>query len=124
MVGRLFRGRVQFHNGADELAPGITVHHVGGHTDGLQAMRVKTERGWVVLASDASHFYANFEEMRAYPTVYNVGDMLEGFATVGRLATSLAHVVPGHDPLVLKRYPAAKPGLEGIAVRLDVEPKA
>jgi hypothetical protein len=24
---------------------------------------------------------------------------------------------------VLRRYPAAKPGLEGIAVRLDVEPR-
>jgi len=123
MVRGLFPGRVQFHNGTDELAPGITVHHVGGHTDGLQVMRVKTERGWVVLASDASHFYANFEQMRAYPTVYNVGDMLEGFATVRRLASSLQHVVPGHDPLVLQRYPAPKPGLEGVAVRLDVEPR-
>jgi glyoxylase-like metal-dependent hydrolase (beta-lactamase superfamily II) len=123
MIGRLFRGRVQFHNGIDELAPGITLHHVGGHTDGLQVMRVKTARGWVVLASDASHFYANFEQMRAYPTVYNVGDMLEGFAAIRRLASSLHHVVPGHDPLVLQRYPAAKPGLEGIAVRLDVEPR-
>jgi hypothetical protein len=32
-------------------------------------------------------------------------------------------VVPGHDPLVLKRYPAAKLGLEGWVVRLDVDPK-
>jgi glyoxylase-like metal-dependent hydrolase (beta-lactamase superfamily II) len=124
MVGRLFRGRVRFHDGAGEIAPGITVHHVGGHTNGLQVMRVKTRRGWVVLASDASHFYANFEQMRAYPTVYNVGDMLEGFATVKRLASSSAHVVPGHDPLVLRRYPAPRPGLEGIAVRLDITPKA
>jgi glyoxylase-like metal-dependent hydrolase (beta-lactamase superfamily II) len=123
MIGRVFRGRVQFHDGVDELAPGLTVHHVGGHTAGLQVVRVKTERGWVVLAADASHFYANFEQMRAYPTVYNVGDMLEGFATVRRLGTSLQHVVPGHDPLVFDRYPAAKPGLEGIAVRLDVAPK-
>jgi glyoxylase-like metal-dependent hydrolase (beta-lactamase superfamily II) len=123
MIGRLFRGRVQFHDGTDELAPGLTVHHVGGHTAGLQVVRVKTARGWVVLAADASHFYANFEQMRAYPTVYNVGDMLEGFATVRRLGTSLQHVVPGHDPLVFARYPAAKPGLEGIAVRLDVAPK-
>jgi hypothetical protein len=29
-------------------------------------------------------------------------------------------VIPGHDPLVLQRYPAAKPGLEGIVARLDV----
>ena len=25
----------------------------------------------------------------------------------------------GHDPLVLRRYPAAAPGLDGIAVRVD-----
>ena len=123
MVHRVFQGRVQFHDGTGEIAPGITVHHVGGHTVGLQFMRVKTQRGWVVLASDASHFYANFEQMRAYATVFNVGDMLEGFADLKRLATSPRHVIPGHDPLVLQRYPAAKPGLEGIAVRLDVEPR-
>jgi len=123
MVSRVFRGKVQFHDGTDEIAPGITVHYVGGHTQGLQFARVKTQRGWVVLASDASHFYANFEQMRAYATVYNVGDMLEGFATLKKLASSINHVVPGHDPLVMQRYPAAKPGLEGLAVRLDVEPR-
>ena len=123
MGHRLFEGRVQFHDGDDEVAPGITVHHVGGHTGGLQFARVKTARGWVVLASDASHFYANFEEMRAYSTVFNVGDMLEGFTKLKRLASSPQHVVPGHDPLVLQRYPAPKAGVEGIAVRLDVEPK-
>ena len=123
MIGRVFQGRVHFHDGDDEIAPGITVHHVGGHTAGLQFMRVKTARGWVVLASDASHFYANFEQMRAYATVYNVGDMLEGFSRLKRLASSPHHVIPGHDPLVMRRYPAAKPGLEGICVRLDVEPR-
>ena len=123
MIRRLFEGRVCFHDCESEVAPGITVHHVGGHTAGLQVVRVKTARGWVVLAADASHFYANFEEMRAYPTVYNVGDMLEGFATVKRLATSPRHVIPGHDPLVLRRYPVPKPELEGVAVRLDLEPR-
>ena len=123
MVRKVFAGRVTFHDGADEIAPGITVHHVGGHTSGLQFARVKTARGWVVLASDASHFYANFMEMRAYATVFNVGDMLEGFTTLKHLATSPRHVIPGHDPLVLKRYPAPKAGLEGVAVRLDVEPQ-
>jgi hypothetical protein len=53
----------------------------------------------------------------------HLGDMLEGFATVKRLATSPQHVIPGHDPLVSRRYPAPNPGLEGIAVRLDVEPR-
>jgi glyoxylase-like metal-dependent hydrolase (beta-lactamase superfamily II) len=123
MIRRLYEGRVQFHDGADELAPGVSVHHIGGHTMGLQVVRVATKRGWVVLASDASHLYANMEQGRPFPIVYNVADMLEGHATLRRLAASPQHIIPGHDPLVLKRYPAAKPGLEGIVARVDVEPK-
>ena len=122
MVRRVFAGRVQYHDGDDEIAPGLSVHHVGGHTMGLQVARVWTRRGWVVLASDASHFYANMEQGRPFPIVYNVGDMLEAFGRLRRLADSPAHIVPGHDPLVLERYPAARPGLEGAAVRLDLEP--
>ena len=49
--------------------------------------------------------------------------MLEGFTSLKRLANSIRHVIPGHDPLVLRRYPPPKPGLEGIAVRLDVDPR-
>ena len=30
-------------------------------------------------------------------------------------------VVPGHDPLVLKRYPALESRTQGIVHRLDVE---
>jgi glyoxylase-like metal-dependent hydrolase (beta-lactamase superfamily II) len=122
MVRRVFEGRVRFHDGSDELAPGISVHRIGGHTMGLQAVRVRTRRGWVVLASDATHFYANINEGRPFPILYNLGDMLEGYETLRRLASSRHHVVPGHDPLVLERYPAAKPGLEGIVARLDADP--
>jgi glyoxylase-like metal-dependent hydrolase (beta-lactamase superfamily II) len=122
MVRRVFEGRVKFHDGEDELAPGITVHHVGGHTVGMQIVRVKTQRGWVVLASDASHLYANIEQGRPFPVVHDVGEMLQGYETIRRLASSPHHIIPGHDPLVLKRYPVAGPKLEGIAVRLDVDP--
>jgi glyoxylase-like metal-dependent hydrolase (beta-lactamase superfamily II) len=124
MVKRLFDGRLKFHDGADEIAPGLSVHFIGGHTMGLQSVRVFTRRGWVVLASDAAHLYANLEQVRPYPIIYNLGEMLEGYETLKRLASSPAHIVPGHDPLVMSRYPAAKPGLEGIAVRLDVEPRS
>lgn len=118
MVHRIFEGRVAFHDGDSELAPGVTLHRVGGHSLGLQVVRVRTRRGWVVLASDATHFYANMEQGRPYPIVVNVAEMLEGFQTIQRLATTPAHVIPGHDPLVLTNYPAAAPGLEGIAARL------
>jgi glyoxylase-like metal-dependent hydrolase (beta-lactamase superfamily II) len=122
MVGRVFEGRVRFHDGDDELAPGITLHRIGGHTMGIQVVRVRTRRGWVVLASDASHLYANMEEGRPFPIVHNVAEMLEGHVRLRRLASSPAHIVPGHDPLVLRRYPAAKPGLEDGVVRLDADP--
>jgi len=122
MVRRVYAGRVAFHDGDDELAPGLSVHFVGGHTMGLQIVRVWTRRGWVVLASDASHFYANMEQGRPFPIVYNVADMLEGHRRAYALAASPRHVIPGHDPLVLQRYPAPSRGLEGIVARLDVEP--
>jgi len=103
--------------------PGVTVHHIGGHSKGLQSVRVKTRRGHVVLAADAAHLYAHLTSGRIFPITYNVAEVVEGYERLRRLASSLAHVVPGHDPLVLARYPAAKPGLEGWVVRLDAEPK-
>jgi glyoxylase-like metal-dependent hydrolase (beta-lactamase superfamily II) len=124
MVRRTYQGRVRFHDGDHELAPGLSLHFIGGHTMGLQSVRVLTRRGHVVVASDAAHLYAHLDEGRAFPTVYNVGDMLEGHRTLRRLADSERHIVPGHDPLVLRRYPPARPELEGIVVRLDAEPGA
>ena len=122
MVRRVFEGRVAFHDGSSELAPGVSVHLVGGHTNGLQVVRVRTRRGWVVLASDATHLYANIEQARPFPIVYNVGDMLEGYATIRRLADSPDHVIPGHDPDVLNRYPAPNEALKGWVARLDAPP--
>jgi glyoxylase-like metal-dependent hydrolase (beta-lactamase superfamily II) len=124
VVRKIFADRVVFHDGDDEIAPGITVHKIGGHTNGLQSVRVNTRRGPVVLAADASHLYKHIEQGRVFPVVYNVGDLLEGYRRLKRLAPSMNHIVPGHDPLVRQRYPAAKPGLEGWVMRLDAEPKA
>ena len=124
MVRRVYAGRVRFHNGETEIAPGVSVHLLGGHTMGIQSVRVMTKRGWLVLASDASHFYANMQEVRPFPIVWSVADMVEGYSKLRALAASPQHIIPGHDPLVLARYPAPSPDLEGIVVRLDVEPKA
>jgi glyoxylase-like metal-dependent hydrolase (beta-lactamase superfamily II) len=121
IVRKLFEGRVAFHDGEDEIAPGVTVHHIGGHTKGLQCVRVETKRGPVVIAADATHLYAHIDGGRVFPVVYNVAEVLEGYNTLTRLAGARNRVVPGHDPDVLRRYPAAKPGLEGWVVRLDVE---
>ena len=122
MVRKVFAGRADFHDGGGEIVPGVSVHLIGGHSKGLQCVRVKTRRGHVVLAADAAHLYAHIDSGRVFPITYNIAEVLEGYATLQRFATSPRHVVPGHDPLVLTRYPAAKPGLEGWIARLDAEP--
>ena len=123
MVRCVYAERVRFHDGDAEIAPGVTVHHIGGHTLGLQCVRVCTKRGWVVLASDASHFYENMETVSPFPIVYNVGDMIAGYERMRGLAETPGHIIPGHDPLVMARYPAPEVALEGAVARLDVAPR-
>jgi glyoxylase-like metal-dependent hydrolase (beta-lactamase superfamily II) len=120
MVQRVFAGRVAFHDGDADLAPGLSLHLLGGHTVGMQAVRVRTRIGWIVLASDATHYYENFETGRPFYIVHDMGGVLQGYAKLKSLADDPRFVVPGHDPLVCKYYPA-EPG--GIAYRLDAEPK-
>ena len=122
MVRLVYAERVVFHQGDDAIAPGIRVLHIGGHTRGLQAVSVDTPRGRVVLASDACHYYANMDEGNPFPIVDSVTDMLEGHRRLLKLADSPDHVVPGHDPEVMRRYPAASADAEGIAVSLHETP--
>jgi glyoxylase-like metal-dependent hydrolase (beta-lactamase superfamily II) len=75
-----------------------------------------------VVASDVTHFYENMDSGRPFRTAFHVGDMLQGFDRLRAAAPTPYHIIPGHDPLVMQRYPAARPDLEGIVVRLDVPP--
>jgi len=119
MVRRVYEGRVRFHDGDAEICPGVSLHLIGGHTMGLQVLRIATRRGPLVLASDASHFYANMEEARPFPIVWSVADMLDGYERMRSLAAASECIVPGHDPLVMERYPTPEPSLAGIVARLD-----
>jgi len=122
MVRHVYAGRVEFHDGDAELGRGISVHRVGGHTKGLQVVRLWTRVGWLVLASDASHYAANIDGARPFPVVADVTEMFDGWSRIKRLASDPRLIVPGHDPLVMQRYRAPSAALAGIAVRLDAEP--
>jgi hypothetical protein len=54
--------------------------------------------------------------------VLNTSDSIDSFRKIERLATSPRHIIPGHDPLVMQRYRAPSPSLQGVVVRLDVDP--
>jgi glyoxylase-like metal-dependent hydrolase (beta-lactamase superfamily II) len=104
-VQRLFDGHVVLHRGPFEVIPGVTVHPVGGHTPGIQVVRVHTERGWVVLASDTTHLWANIRRRSPFPILDNLTTMLEAYDVVESLADGEDHVIPGHDPQVALRFP-------------------
>ena len=89
----------------------------------MQSVRVKTRRGYVMVASDATHFYMNFRDKKPFPILVSLEEMLESWEKLRRLGDSIDHVIPGHDPRVLDLYPAADPKLEGIVARLDVDPR-
>jgi len=124
MVHNLFDGRVCYHSGTSQLAPGITLHLLGGHSGGLQIVEVATSRGTLVLASDAAHLHANIDQRRPFPVLVDLGDYMDGLDTLERIATSRDHIIPGHEPRVLSDYPRAFADLPDI-VRLDLTgPKA
>jgi glyoxylase-like metal-dependent hydrolase (beta-lactamase superfamily II) len=87
------------------VLPGLSVHHVGGHTAGMQIVRVNTARGHVVLASDACHFYENLETDRPFPILHSMPEMYGAFDRTVELADGPDLIVPGHDPEVLQRFP-------------------
>ncbi|WDR01578.1 FCD domain-containing protein [Devosia algicola] len=64
-VKQLYSGKLTFHDGSAQIVPGVRVHRVGGHSSGLQIVEVDTANGPLILASDASHYYENFEREKA-----------------------------------------------------------
>ncbi len=61
----------------------------------------------MVLASDASHYYANMNEGRPFPVVLDIGQMVDGWRKLQALADAPELIIPGHDPEVMKRFPSA-----------------
>lgn len=119
-IKRLYAGKVIFHDGEAQVADGVTVHCIGGHSRGLQCVRVLTDAGWLVLASDAAHFYENFQARKPFPIVVDLQNMLDGFDTLYRLASAPDLIIPGHDPLVRQLFPT---GVADHITRLDQGPK-
>lgn len=122
MVRAVYGERVVFHDGDGTLMPGIELYKVGGHSRGLQFVRVATGRGPVVVASDAAHYYESFEQNRLFAIVDDVGAMAAGFRRLREVGGEASMIVPGHDPDVLARYPAPTKADEGRVAMLHVPP--
>ena len=97
-------GRLTLAGRAHQVAPGIELTQVGGHTPGQAIVTVATAAGPVVLASDAVHYYEELERDRPFSTVANLADMYAAFDQIRELAGGGARLVAGHDPLVAGRF--------------------
>jgi glyoxylase-like metal-dependent hydrolase (beta-lactamase superfamily II) len=122
LVRHTFASRVTFHDGDAAPLPGISLHVVPGHTSGIQAVRVMTRRGPIVLASDASHFYANYLRRGPFSVTVDAIATLRSYDRLTQLAGSVERIVPGHDPKVRALYPNHEFGGIGLTA-LHEDPK-
>ncbi|MBY3468706.1 N-acyl homoserine lactonase family protein [Rhizobium laguerreae] len=104
-VRLVFAGKVQFHRGDVELEPGLSLHLIGGHSKGLQVVRLEDEGHVHVFASDALHFASYMQESDMFPLFADYAEVLDGYSTLKRLAGRQGRIIPGHDPLMLAELP-------------------
>jgi len=105
--------------GGEEIAPGVHVVHVGGHTPGQTVVAVFGDGAPpVVLASDAVHFYEELDKERPFAVIADLPEMYDGYDTVRELVGADGHMVPGHDPEVMQRYPRVDRHVGDFAVRI------
>ena len=111
-------GRLRLTDGVEEILGGVTAHCVGGHSPGQQVTVVRAAGGCeVVLASDAVHFYEEYELDRPFGVIASLPEMYAAYDLLRTLvAPPGALLIPGHDPDVLARFPVE--GSDGNAVRL------
>jgi glyoxylase-like metal-dependent hydrolase (beta-lactamase superfamily II) len=106
LVRSTYAGRVSFHDGEGAPFPGITLHCLPGHSKGMQAVKVKTRRGPVLLASDTSHYYANFLRRAPFILTIDAAQTLDSHSRMLELVDGdVQRVIPGHDPKVRRLYP-------------------
>lgn len=97
----------------DPALPGISFREVTGHTPGQIVVEVQTGGQPVLLASDASHMYEEFEKERPFHIASSLPDMYSGLKWL-RQRSGDAVVIPGHDPEVMQRFPVE----DGIIARI------
>jgi glyoxylase-like metal-dependent hydrolase (beta-lactamase superfamily II) len=84
--------------GGDEVAPGVKALSLPGHTPGQMGLVADG----LVLASDAVHFYEELEQRRPFWLFTDLAAMRASYEV---LDDAGGVMVPGHDPLVMDRFP-------------------
>lgn len=104
--------RLEVVDGDFRLQEGIDLLFAPGHTPGFQCVRIQTEDGPYLIASDCVGLIENWEENLTHglPTPSGIHvDLREYYDTIRRLLplADAAHILPGHDARALEHsvYP-------------------
>jgi glyoxylase-like metal-dependent hydrolase (beta-lactamase superfamily II) len=124
------QGRLRLVDDSLDLAPGLELLVVGGHTPGQMVVQVAVARddanaGAVVLAADALHFYEELERDRPFFVVADLADMYRGFDVLREMCEDPGRLlVAGHDADVPRRFAGRMPGLPADLAELVVRVSA
>lgn len=110
-----WEGRVKVVDGDAEIAPGVKVYLIPGHTAGTLGASVTTRKGVAVMTSDAVYTYRNLKEDIPLGFGYNLVQMLDSFAKVRGILGDKGILVPGHDPAIFDMFPKVAANI----VRID-----
>jgi hypothetical protein len=100
-------GRLTLTGRSHQVAPGVELTEVGGHTPGQAVVSLDGGPGRLILASDAVHYYEELERDRPFSTVVNLADMYAAFDQIREMEQDAGtRVIAGHDPVVAERFPA------------------
>lgn len=102
--------RIRYLDGDEMIAPGIKAVLVGGHTPGSQIVSVTTVKGQLVLCADAMDRYQNMEAS-VIGMAAELLPALFALDTIKKLASSPDLIIPGHDPLIMTKFPSPMEGV-------------
>ena len=109
-------GRLHVVPGDDQqVLPGIRCYTGGKHTYQSQFCSVATRSGTVVLASDNMYLYENLEKHAPIAQTLDAASNLRAQDRMKTLAAKPELIIPGHDPIVLTKFPKVTDGV----VRVD-----
>jgi glyoxylase-like metal-dependent hydrolase (beta-lactamase superfamily II) len=113
-------GRVRTFTDRLTIAPGIEVVELGGHTPGQSVVSVRTTDGPVLLASDAIHYYEEYERDMPFAFAADLVAMYAGFDRIRGMVDrgEVRHLVSGHDPDTLARFTPVTGELAGFAATI------
>jgi glyoxylase-like metal-dependent hydrolase (beta-lactamase superfamily II) len=94
-----------------EILPGIRAFTGSKHTYESQHLLIDTGGDKVLLASDDVWFYYNLQNLLSIPLTFDQGAYVRQMQRMKALVSESELVIPGHDELVLAKFPQVAKGV-------------